>query len=350
FVNGLVDPIQQNYYAISISTLAGQLNLPLWFVELRHASTHQDLPSLNVLRNASKQALKWLSDNYWTSQKPLKSTHIDEITKLIIQYKDERKNYLKLSSTIPNLSEELINLWLPMLKKFDETWSNFIDELVEEMLEILVNNEDYYKDKILPKLSSSRLPSHKSISSYFLTIVEWINYFIKHYHNKNSEHFKDLDLDYILEFCLRKPNKYTRLVLLSLVEYDEKLKSNSRPFLSYIDKLVEDAHNNDNDNDGNNNNLENHNIGTKLTDEEMKNEISKLENNLILILKRLYSSDSHQKISNYSSSSPSTSSMVLFNPEEWNPCPIGCLVNGQVPCLDLPLELDDNNDDDSNFF
>ncbi|CAJ0909943.1 10338_t:CDS:2 [Entrophospora sp. SA101] len=229
FVNGLVDPIQQNYYAISISTLAGQLNLPLWFVELRHASTHQDLPSLNVLRNASKQ--------------------------------------------------ELINLWLPMLKKFDETWSNFIDELVEEMLEILVNNEDYYKDKILPKLSSSRLPSHKSISSYFLTIVE----------------------------------------------YDEKLKSNSRPFLSYIDKLVEDAHNNDNDNDGNNNNLENHNIG-------------------------LYSSDSHQKISNYSSSSPSTSSMVLFNPEEWNPCPIGCLVNGQVPCLDLPLELDDNNDDDSNFF
>ena len=55
FVNGLVDPIQQNYYAISISTLAGQLNLPLWFVELRHASTHQHLPSLNVLRNASKQ-------------------------------------------------------------------------------------------------------------------------------------------------------------------------------------------------------------------------------------------------------------------------------------------------------
>lgn len=35
----------------------------------------------------------------------------------------------------------------------------------------------------------------------------------------------------------------------------------------------------------NNNNLENHNISTKLTDEEMKNEISKLENNLILILK-----------------------------------------------------------------
>jgi len=57
-----------------------------------------------------------------------------------------------------------------MLKKFDETWTNFIDELVEEMLEILDNNEDYYKNKILPKLSSSRLPSHKSILSYFLTI------------------------------------------------------------------------------------------------------------------------------------------------------------------------------------
>jgi len=54
-----------------------------------------------------------------------------------------------------------------MLKKFDETWTNFIDELVEEILD---NNEDYYKNKILPKLSSSRLPSHKSILSYFLTI------------------------------------------------------------------------------------------------------------------------------------------------------------------------------------
>ena len=46
--------------------------------------------------------------------------------------------------------------------------------------------------------------------------------------------------------------------------------------------------------------------------------------------------------------------MTLFNPEEWNPCPIGCLPNGQVPCLDLPLELDDdlnnyNNDDGSGF-
>lgn len=35
--------------------LAAQLGLPLWFIELRHAATHEDLPSLLVLRDAAKQ-------------------------------------------------------------------------------------------------------------------------------------------------------------------------------------------------------------------------------------------------------------------------------------------------------
>jgi len=30
----------------------------------------------------------------------------------------------------------------------------------------------------------------------------------------------------------------------------------------------------------------------------------------------------------------------MYDYEEWKPCALGCLPNGQVPCLDLPLELD----------
>ncbi|CAG8653561.1 6119_t:CDS:2, partial [Ambispora leptoticha] len=70
FVNGMVDPAQQGVYAISIATLATKLNLPLWFVELRHAGTHELLPSLSILRNGVRQALNWLKENYWTSQNP----------------------------------------------------------------------------------------------------------------------------------------------------------------------------------------------------------------------------------------------------------------------------------------
>lgn len=54
FVNGLVDPLQKSYYASSISNLAGQLGLPGFFVDLRHAATHEDLPTLAALRNGCR--------------------------------------------------------------------------------------------------------------------------------------------------------------------------------------------------------------------------------------------------------------------------------------------------------
>ncbi|GAA5820654.1 hypothetical protein JCM10212_004320 [Sporobolomyces blumeae] len=65
FVNSLVDPLQTAYFARSISSLAAQLGLPLWFVELRHQATHEDLPSLAVLRQGARQGLDWLYSHYW---------------------------------------------------------------------------------------------------------------------------------------------------------------------------------------------------------------------------------------------------------------------------------------------
>ena len=65
FVNGLLDPFQQSNFAIPLHQLAKNLNLPSFFVELRHMGTHESLPNLNILRIASRQALNWLYDNYW---------------------------------------------------------------------------------------------------------------------------------------------------------------------------------------------------------------------------------------------------------------------------------------------
>ncbi|KAK7468619.1 rRNA-processing protein las1 [Stygiomarasmius scandens] len=64
-VNGLVDPLQSGIYARSIAAIAGQLGLPLWLVELRHAATHEDLPSLELLREGARQSMSWLLHNYW---------------------------------------------------------------------------------------------------------------------------------------------------------------------------------------------------------------------------------------------------------------------------------------------
>ncbi|KXN81109.1 Protein LAS1 [Leucoagaricus sp. SymC.cos] len=64
-VNGLVDPLQLGAYARSIASIASQLGLPHWLVELRHAATHEDLPSIEVLREAAHQSMSWLLHNYF---------------------------------------------------------------------------------------------------------------------------------------------------------------------------------------------------------------------------------------------------------------------------------------------
>lgn len=64
-VNGLVDPLQAGAYARPITAIAQQLGLPAWLVELRHAATHEDLPSLELLREAARQAMAWLLHNYF---------------------------------------------------------------------------------------------------------------------------------------------------------------------------------------------------------------------------------------------------------------------------------------------
>lgn len=67
FVNGLLDPEQQSMFAQPMHVLARRLNLPASFVELRHAATHEALPSLVVLRTVALRALDWLWRDYWAA-------------------------------------------------------------------------------------------------------------------------------------------------------------------------------------------------------------------------------------------------------------------------------------------
>ncbi|QLQ78590.1 hypothetical protein HG537_0A08370 [Torulaspora globosa] len=66
FVNGLLDPTQRSQFAIPLHTLAQRVGLSSWFVDLRHWGTHErELPSIDMLRLASKEALEWLWEHYW---------------------------------------------------------------------------------------------------------------------------------------------------------------------------------------------------------------------------------------------------------------------------------------------
>eukprot|EP00741_Cyanophora_paradoxa_P005924 tig00000949_g5742.t1 len=67
-VNGIVDPAQKGRTAASVGDLAAGLNLPRFFVDLRHEATHKALPALPALRVAAARALDWLREAYWEAQ------------------------------------------------------------------------------------------------------------------------------------------------------------------------------------------------------------------------------------------------------------------------------------------
>ena len=81
-VNGLVDPLQVGAYARSIAAIAAQLGLPAWLVELRHAATHEDLPSLELLRDAAREVilLSILKLDFWTL------THVRDFFRTLIVF------------------------------------------------------------------------------------------------------------------------------------------------------------------------------------------------------------------------------------------------------------------------
>lgn len=46
-------------------SLAKNIGLPATFVELRHESTHETLPSMAKLRKGAEKALRWIWEYYW---------------------------------------------------------------------------------------------------------------------------------------------------------------------------------------------------------------------------------------------------------------------------------------------
>lgn len=65
FVTGLLDGQQDKQRKQSMYSLAKTVGLPATFVELRHQSTHEQLPSLAQLRSAARKALVWIWEYYW---------------------------------------------------------------------------------------------------------------------------------------------------------------------------------------------------------------------------------------------------------------------------------------------
>eukprot|EP01029_Cantina_marsupialis_P017111 TRINITY_DN3845_c0_g1_i1.p1 TRINITY_DN3845_c0_g1~~TRINITY_DN3845_c0_g1_i1.p1 ORF type:complete len:569 (-),score=137.79 TRINITY_DN3845_c0_g1_i1:75-1781(-) len=96
-VNGIVDSQQKGERAQSILKLAESIDFPSWLVDQRHAATHNELPSISILREAMSTGLKWFYDRYWMCQ------------------------YECLDKVNSTLQQQIIDLHSAVLKDSDET-------------------------------------------------------------------------------------------------------------------------------------------------------------------------------------------------------------------------------------
>lgn len=126
-VNGFVDSQQTKIYAQPITRLAEKVNIPRWFVELRHEVTHDKLPHLDSLRLAASEAIRWLYDFYWRPQydqwtniKSQMNTLLDAYVSFVPKCQDHQLLQQMIDSFL-NIFESLENsfcmqrMWLCML-------------------------------------------------------------------------------------------------------------------------------------------------------------------------------------------------------------------------------------------
>jgi len=105
--------------------------------------------------------------------------------------------------------------------------------------------------------------------SYKATSASWVKYIINK-ENKNE----DFSINDILKICLNKPNKYSRMILQDIVQKDSELKKSLTPILQYIDFTIL----------GIDRSIKVESVPL-LNNDEMKNEVKILYNNLIKVKK-----------------------------------------------------------------
>lgn len=107
FVTGFCDIGRHKERSLEPSSMleiAKQIDMPAEFVALRHEATHEELPSVQRLVIATRQALSWLWKVYWSRLEDLESTESerisraalkDEVTVVLRRFRKSRRDLLR---------------------------------------------------------------------------------------------------------------------------------------------------------------------------------------------------------------------------------------------------------------
>ena len=104
-VNGIVDAVQQKKFAAPVSDLADSIALPSVLVDIRHAASHNALPSLPALSQAADRALEWLRRHYWEPQAAVLTPPEQTLEPLLREYVRVRSRQLAASDAHSDASD-----------------------------------------------------------------------------------------------------------------------------------------------------------------------------------------------------------------------------------------------------
>ncbi|KAK5779566.1 hypothetical protein RI543_003458 [Arxiozyma heterogenica] len=181
FVNGILDPNQKAQFAIPLHTIAKNVGLSSWFVELRHWGTHErDLPSLDMLRIAVKDALNWLWLHYWDDSELLEESEEDSDEDE--EYSEEEyKNIDSIKiKAIVNLIKDWNHEYLILFKENKKNWMSTGDD--KESIKKVISSENFviepqdntHSNKNDKKLEKKRIEIAEKINEYVsLWQVQW---------------------------------------------------------------------------------------------------------------------------------------------------------------------------------
>ncbi|KAJ2451416.1 rRNA-processing protein las1 [Coemansia sp. RSA 2336] len=385
FVNSIVDLEQKGVYAQSMASLASRIGMPAWFVELRHACTHEQIPSLAVLRSTCAQALHWLEDYYWKKQsRKLPADTMDRIRAAISDYASacqaakglsqgsginspEAATFEEAKASLEKLLEALhsdaVRLYVvPVLlepgalvpedkrqrAKFPECamppalarqWASLFRLLSEVWSESLIYEE------LLTGILGALLPESNDLgifetsesalsTSHAATLVAWIRWILAKHYNPDNAELSTVGIDSLLETCLRSPGYYSRAVLKVVAEIEPSLKRELKPFVDFMGKALAALVAADSRAKKN----------TALSEAALKEE----ENLMQQRLSRVLGADTEPMDVDAALPDPTVPDGKLAASrwsrvpcDLWSACPIGTLSDGSIPELDLPACLDD---------
>ncbi|KAI9199413.1 Las1-like-domain-containing protein [Polychytrium aggregatum] len=390
FVNGITDVAQKGSYASSVSYLAGSMGLPSWFVELRHSGTHDQLPGLTILRSGCLQALTWLEENYWKLQKTEETNTAVQIQDMLVQYKLNRKAQIKsgrgvdsLDSTasallvdistvlisdsfqsilIPALMEtgtlvptavrkrcpsddcvlptELVQLWHPLLERYDHHWADFTQSLLRAIIESCGKSGIATAPQVAPAPSvdeESGTPNTDDSASlsYARTLAGWGCHIVQSFIAPKA--VDDDQIQDLVEACARNSSVHNKMILQELAKAAPAIQERVLPILKYMsvqDTLSELAETSDQDMSTNDS------MDDELDSQEGIHHLSELQNVLPDAGSAPETAANSSLEENTEAPGPSVSSWTRM-PKTWRPSPIGTLSGGTFPSLDLPAEFDD---------